>query len=185
MRPSRGFTLVEQIVALCVFAVLAAFSIPSFGTWIADARMRNAAQALENGLRLARNEALARNRQALFALTHDAPSASATAVPNGRHWIVRALPALASGEADADGFVRGGDFGASGVSITGPAAVCFNAFGRLATNAEARCDSASELTYDITRPGAARRLRLQVRMAGGVRLCDPDKSLARGQLDGC
>jgi type IV fimbrial biogenesis protein FimT len=40
-------------------------------------------------------------------------------------------------------------------------------------------------SYDVTRAGAERRLRIVVALGGRVRMCDPDKALSATNPDGC
>ncbi len=58
---TRGFTLVELIVALSVLALLATLAIPMYGDIVAANRTRAAAYSLVSALALARSEAVKRN----------------------------------------------------------------------------------------------------------------------------
>lgn len=189
MRSSLGVTLIELIVMISVFAILAALSVPSVGSWIANARMRSVAESMQNGLRLAQAEAVRRNRQTVFVLTNATPALTAAPQANGGNWFVRALPLVATEPVDSTFYVQSGDFTGQAVAIAGPAVVCFNSLGRLtangATGLGANCGAPADVAYNITRTAADRRLRVQVSLAGRVRMCDPDRSLAAGQLDGC
>jgi type IV fimbrial biogenesis protein FimT len=93
--------------------------------------------------------------------------------------------------------VQGGslaDF-AGGVTITGPAAICFNALGRrVAATAAANGVTGAACAVDVTTPwaefeveraGAPRPLRVVVALGGQVRLCDPARTVAAATPDGC
>lgn len=56
--PALGATLVELAVALALAAVLAALALPVYRDWIADARLRNQAEALAASLTRARSAAI-------------------------------------------------------------------------------------------------------------------------------
>jgi len=189
MRAPRGVTLIELMVTLTVLGVLAVLVVPAFGAWIANARMRTVAESLQNGLRLAQQEAVRRNRQTVFALTNATPALTAAPAANGSNWFVRALPIVASELVDPSFYVQGGATTGQSVTINGPAIVCFNSLGRPTANAAtglgSNCGAPADVNYDITRASADRRLRVQVSFAGRVRMCDPDKALSTGTPDGC
>lgn len=58
----RGFTLVELVITIAVMALILFVAIPSIGTWLDNTRIRNVADSLQNGLQLARGEAVRRNQ---------------------------------------------------------------------------------------------------------------------------
>jgi len=193
-----GFTLIELLVTVTLLAILMMLAAPSMMEWVRNSKVRAVGEALQNGLREAQSESLRRSRQVVFALT-DSKSTSAspafTAKTDGNHWTVRALPSIA-GESSA--FVSSGvltDVGA-GVTITGPAAVCFNSVGRMVANASTALttltggescsvDIATPPAYDIALEGADRPLRVLVTLGGQVRMCDPKKTMSDANPDGC
>ena len=189
MRAARGVTLIELVVVIAVMALLAVMTAPAIGSWIANARMRSVAESLQNTLRLAQQEAVRRNRQTVFVLTNATPSLTATPVANGNNWFVRALPLVATETVDPTFYVQGTANTGQSVAITGPAIVCFNSLGRPVANAStglgSNCAAPTDVTYDITRTGADRRLRVQLSFAGRIRMCDRDKTLSTGNPDGC
>lgn len=65
MRPAAlaGFTLVELLVVLAIMAVAYALAAPAVSTGMAGAEMKAAARQLAAGLRKARGEAVARQRE--------------------------------------------------------------------------------------------------------------------------
>lgn len=58
---TRGFTLVELLTTLLVLAILATMAAPSFRSFIAGQRVRNAASDLASAFTLMRSEAVKRN----------------------------------------------------------------------------------------------------------------------------
>lgn len=198
-RPA-GFSLVELMVVIAVVGLLLLAAVPSFGTWSADARIRSAAESLQNGLRLAQGEALQRNRRSAFALTADAPTLQARPAANGGNWFVRTLLLDGSGESDdpakdaaaARRLIDGGHVAASNVNITGPALLCFGPLGRLveldseATGLDVACQVDEPVVYVVSAPVVgSRTLQVRVQRGGRVRMCDPARALSEDDPDGC
>lgn len=79
----KGISLVEIAIALAIMGILFAASAPSFSDWIQNTRIRTAAESIQNGLALAKSEAVHRNTTAQFVScgsgTWDVVVASATA----------------------------------------------------------------------------------------------------------
>ncbi len=191
-RRGRGFTLVELMVTLVLLSLLLGLAAPNFRVWVRNAQVRTVSDALQNGMRLAQNAALQRSRQVVFLLTNDsACTTSVAAAANGVNWSIRTVP-LVSGESPQ--VVQCGVLSdvASGVSINGPAAVCFNSMGRQTENTNTgvsggNCTLAPSgvSTYNITATGAERPLRVLLTLGGQSRLCDPARVLSDTAPDGC
>ncbi len=58
---ARGFTMVELVITLAVFAVVMAKGLPAIADFNANSRLRSAAADLHQGASLARSEAIKRN----------------------------------------------------------------------------------------------------------------------------
>jgi len=192
-RHAAGFTLIEMMVTLAIFSILVALTVPTMRTWIANTRLRAAADTLQNGIRLAQTEALRRSRQVVFGLTNTAvaagPSNTFTAVANGKYWAVQVIPAYTG---DAAPIIQTGVLipAGSAVQITGPAAICFNSVGRLVANTStgvgANCTPPTTNVYNNALPpinvyqiqtnGADRSLSVEVALGGQLHLCDPTQS---------
>ena len=193
---SRGFTLVELMVVITIIGILMLIGVPEFRTWQANAQIRSVAEALQNDLRQTRAEAVRRNRQVALVLTDDTPVGNAEfdAKSAARNWVVLSLPLLDGDEGDNEtsgstGFVtnyaQGND---SKVQVTGSRkAICFNSVGRLTArdrigNAKGESCTAAAFDFDVKRTDFAndntniRRLRIQVRPGGQVRMCDVQKT---------
>ncbi len=191
-QPQRGFTLIELVVTIALLAVLLGLAAPSFSLWTRNAQVRTIGDTLQNGVRLAQNEAVRRNRQVVFFLTNDtACSASTTPASNGSFWAIRTVPLTAGDTAET---VQCGHLAdsAGGVALAGPTAICFNSMGRQVANASpgagtATCTLAASglSSYDISAMGSDRPLRVLVAVGGQVRRCDPARTLSTSNPDGC
>ena len=67
-RSEHGFSLVELMVTVAVLSLLMTLAVPSFAEWIQNSRIRTAAESIQNGLQVARAEAVRRNARVEFAL---------------------------------------------------------------------------------------------------------------------
>ena len=57
----RGVTLIELVTVMVIIGILAALSIPGFGTWMAHYRLRTAARDVVNAMRTAQMRAVSFN----------------------------------------------------------------------------------------------------------------------------
>lgn len=187
----NGFTLIELIAVMAIAAILLGLAVPSFSSWVNNAKVRTAAETLQNGLRLAQAEAIKRSHQTAFVLTDAAAAVNAAPAANGKNWHIQVLPAVADETVNA-AYVQGGSVGSptSGISVTGPAIICFNSIGVLVANAATgigtNCTAPTDVVaYDVSRSGADRTLEVQVSPTGAIRMCDKSKALSVTTPDGC
>ncbi len=185
-RPSLqcGFTLIELLITVAVLGIVLMIALPNMGTWIQNTQIRTSAEAMQNGLMLARAEALKRNTTVRFQLVSDL-SSTCTYSDTGRNWVVSLNDASGACDAGASDttapFIiqkRSGMEGSPNaeVSATGGSTVLFSGLGR------AMAGSLTEINVRNTVNGACktpagnepmRCLRVTVSPGGGVRMCDP------------
>lgn len=196
---SRGVTLIELMIGLAILALLLGMGLPSIGPWMANSRVRNAAEGLQAGLALARAEAMRRNQNVEFVITNDTIDLGSvgTVAPsvNGMHWLVRFVnPATASysmidtksgyeGSGRADGQTP-----AVLVTASDPMIVFRGLGGTQGLAGTASFDLSSPgngACHTTATPSPIRCLRVQVSVSGQIRLCDPSVDPASSDTRAC
>jgi type IV fimbrial biogenesis protein FimT len=187
----RGFTLIELMIGIALFALLMTLAIPSFTGMMNNARLRDKGASIMAGLQSARSEALRRNQAVEFVLTADpvtdGSDVGVTANTTGPTWVVRALDQAGVPIVPLVEF-RSGLEGSNqtdptalyaritSANLPGTTSIQFTALGR--TNVTA----ASGATFDVTPADATqcrasggdlRCVRVVVTSSGRVRMCDP------------
>jgi type IV fimbrial biogenesis protein FimT len=64
----RGYSLVELAIAMVIVGILLAMAAPSYRSWVQNAKIRSATEAILNGIQLAKAEAVRRNATLRFQL---------------------------------------------------------------------------------------------------------------------
>lgn len=159
----RGFTLIELIVGIAIGTLLVMLGLPYFGVWLADNQIRNGAETIAGGLRVAQSQAIKLNQPVRFVLD----------------------PTSKTGKWDVQDDITGtsiqkGYFAEAAEKVTfavfpGDATtVTYDGLGRIVPNSDA---SATLFRVDVTMPGvaASRPLRVVFGVGGatGIKICDP------------
>ncbi|HEX6138495.1 MAG TPA: GspH/FimT family pseudopilin [Casimicrobiaceae bacterium] len=92
---TRGFTLVELMLALAIAGIVLAVGVPGLGAWLAEQELQDRADALRHALDFARSEAIKRGGR--VDLCPGSGSCSGGAVPWEGGWVVVADSARGSG----------------------------------------------------------------------------------------
>lgn len=154
----RGVTLIEMMIALVIIATLILVAMPSFSAWMANAQIRNGAEAVLNGMQFARNQAIQFNTAVQFELTGET-TWTVTRVSDGQELQSRAD----EGSANAT----------TATLPDGATILTFNGMGWIVANADgsdsiSQVDVEASLDIDGERP-----LRVSVTPGGAVKMCDP------------
>ncbi|EXI68727.1 MAG: Verru_Chthon cassette protein D [Candidatus Accumulibacter adjunctus] len=193
MNAHRGFSLIELIVGIVILGVLMAMAVPRFSDWLRNARIRSSAEAIQNGLQLARAEAVRRNATVRFQLVSAIDDTCALAT-TGPHWVVSMdNPAGQCATAPSDTAapriiqMRNRAEGSQQTQVAaGQSAFVFNGLGRLipvpAANVAIDVSSTTGGTC-VASGGSLRCLRLVVSVGGQIRMCDP--ALPAGDAQAC
>jgi len=174
MARQSGMSLIEALIALAIAAILMASAFPMYSAWVQNTQIRTGAEAMLNGLQLARSEALSRNTNVQFEMTGETGwKINLATDPDGPPIQARAAGA---GSATAKATPTPAD----------ATIVTFSAIGRrLATNpnvATAPIDRI-DIETSIASFTDARNLRVTISPGGQVRMCDP--AVAAGDTRSC
>jgi type IV fimbrial biogenesis protein FimT len=163
MRRPHGFTLVELMVVVAIFALLLTLVVPIMAGFIASSKIRTAAESYATGLTHARAESIKQNTNVEML------------VSTGK-WEVRRL---------SDSTVlqqAAGKEGSTDIVLTvtpnGATRIAFDSFGRIVATSPVDASSAiTQLDFDVSNGAALgtsrRRLRVLVQTGGAVKVCDP------------
>ena len=194
-RPSeRGVTLIETMVSLVIFAGLLGMAAPAFSIWLQNGQIRTAAEAIQNGLQLARASAVQRNALVSFVMTTTLTSDCAASA-SGPDWVVSVDDPAGACDAQPSDTVApriissrpGSEGSRNAVVAADEARITFNGLGR-----RVNAVSSANININVSNAsggncvadgGEMRCLRVIVSSNGQVRMCDP--SVAATDTRGC
>jgi type IV fimbrial biogenesis protein FimT len=169
-RSVSGFTLVELMIAIAVFALLVLAALPSFRIWVQNTQIRTVAEGIHNGFQLARAEAVRRNANIELQV---GTTSGWSATLSGTGTVIQTR---AAGEGTGNAVVT--------INPVGATKATFNGLGRLVPNADGSA-LITEIKIDSAAIAAAdtRELCITVGAGGVVRMCDP--SVTAGDTRAC
>ena len=188
----RGLSLIELLVGITILAFALGLMAPSFTDWMRNARVRSAAESLQDGLYYARSEAARRNAVVRFQLVSSTDGQCALTT-SGPAWVVNqsitTTPAGACGQAISDSsspYLLKKSATASTSDHTTLSAnrslLGFDGLGRLhnLNNTTEITTFAVNVTSSdgtcVAAGGTVQCLRVIVRPAGQISVCDPAHS---------
>jgi type IV fimbrial biogenesis protein FimT len=175
-----GFTLIELMIAVSIIVVLAALAAPSYRIMIQNNQIRNAAESINNGIQLARADAVNRNASVQFDFrgTNSA-------------WTVCASPVVpgncpATDDATTVQSRKASDGATTNVAVTPSVAgpYVFNSFGVL-TPAPLAGTVSIDVDNSTLSAAESRNLRVLIDVGGSSRMCDPDTGLSASDPRKC
>ena len=169
---SPGFTLIELMIGLGIAAMLMVLALPSFSTFLRNSEIRSTTESIINGLRVARSEAIRRNKVVSFTLAGGASPS----------WEVKEI----NNDVVIQMFSQ--EEGGSHVRVTtqpdAAVSVAFNRLGRVIPVAVG-VPQIAQLTVSSSFSAGARKLQVDVDGLHGVRMCDPSPLLTTSDPRAC
>ena len=204
MKPSgRGFSLIELIVVLAVLAILLAAGASNFSVWMTNSRIRTTAESIQNGLQMARAEAVRRNTPIRFQFVDNLTNACVLSV-TASNWIIsfddpagdcdaapldEAFAVSDSANNPAPRIIQSRavtEGGRNTVIAADQSTIVFNGLGRVTP-----VPAVVPVDIDVSPVAAAgdctsqRCLRVRVSAAGQIRMCDPALDVAGSDPQRC
>lgn len=165
---SRGFTIIELMIAVSVMGIMLALAVPSMTTWLANSAIRANAEAVSGAIQDARTEAIRRNTPVQLVMD--------TA---GTSWTISEV---ASGNVIQQ---RGAEARADSVALTfEPAAARTLTFSALGTVTDTTPIVALKVDSSTISAAQSREMCVMVTVSGGSRMCDPFRSTANLEVSG-
>lgn len=156
-----GVTLIELMIAIIIVSILLTIALPNFSAWIQNTQIRTATESIQNGLQLARAEAVRRNEPVSFILGAGSGwTVSTVAVPG------TPIQSRASSEGSVNVTVV--------VSPGGATTATFSALGRLTNPAAAPTQIDLDVPTSILPASQSKELRINITSGGQIRSCDPN-----------
>ena len=165
--PLRGFTLIELMVALAIFGLLIMLAGPMYGQFMANHQIRNATDAMLNGVQQAEGAAVRGNTLARLIID---PTTG-----TGGFQVLQTIDGVESATPVQSYKLVDGAPNANIATVPGNARqVTFDGFGRIIPNVDA---SATLTCIKVTHPvSGTRPLNVAISNTGlkaATKLCDP------------
>jgi type IV fimbrial biogenesis protein FimT len=179
--------MVEMAITIAVLGILMASALPSLGNWMVNARIRNTAESIQEGLQKARSEAVRRNQSVTFWMVTTADpkvlSDDCTASASSGSWVVSLTDptgkcSIAPSPTTAPQTVSSRPVGVGGEGVavaakqrdgtTDATSVTFNAFGQVANATPIGTISVTDGSTTSDR----RRYRITISSGGRSSVCD-------------
>ena len=185
----RGVTLIEMMIGLAIVALVLFVAVPSFGIFLQNSQIRNAAGSALDGLQLARNEAIRRNSPVRFQFVSNLTAACVLSTTSLAWVVSQADPTGACNAAPSDTVApqliqsRSATEGTSNarVTVAGASTVVFTGLGRVLGAGITQIDvtnTSGTCIYADPTNGTMRCMRILVSSGGQSRMCDPQVTAA-------
>jgi type IV fimbrial biogenesis protein FimT len=167
MRPS-GFTLIELMVALAIFGILLMLAGPAYTHFMANHQIRNATDAMLNGVQAAQGAAVRGNTLARVLID--------TTTGTGGYQVLQTIEGAEPSPPNPIQVYSLKDGSPAATVTTVPAdarEVTFDGFGRLVPNADA---TATLTCIKVNHPVTGSRplnVAIAIGVKASVKLCDP------------
>lgn len=183
----KGVTLIELVIGLAIIALLMAMAIPGFQAWIQNTKIRTTAESIQDGLQLARAEAVRRNTLVRFQLMSTA-DANCALSNTGTNWVVSRADAtgqcnIAPSDTVNPMTIQGHSSteGATNITVNATDAaggtaymIIFNGLGRVTANDDGSTSiNRVDISSAVLAPPNSRPLRVVIGTGGNIKMCDP------------
>lgn len=163
----NGFSLVEMLIAITIMSILASITLPAYKGMMASARVRTTAELFNQGLQLARAEAIKHNDRVYFSFSTTGWTVGCVTTNADCQATIQEKPAS-----------EGSKNVALHVTPADASKVTFTSLGRLYVDSNGNLNnpdgSAEFQQLDFSATATNRRFTILIRPAGQVKMCSPN-----------
>lgn len=176
--PQKGYSLIELMVVVALFALLLALAMPSIRDMIANARVRTAAEGMLNGMQLARAEAVRLNTPVNLNIRADGIgwdivlTSDTAAPPTALH--TRAADVGVGVTTPAPAQMTTPTLTDTPTSVSAPS-LTFNGWGTMAMPNGGVMATAAAFAIRYSSPSGTRAMCVAI-IANTPRMCDPQRT---------
>jgi type IV fimbrial biogenesis protein FimT len=177
--PQGGFSLVEMMIVVVIVGILAVSGISWGKDYVANNRVRAAAESLRSALMLARDEAIKRNRP--VSMVFDGAQQQWSVVEGATVPLPGVVPTLVGAPIRVGSYrdTREVEFAQNGQVITNSRAITFTPLGQANVIATQTFEVKSNAAGVSCQPtGKIRCLNVRLLTGGQATMCDPSMTYA-------
>ncbi len=168
---STGFSLVELMIAVAVLSIVMSIAFPSFNAMIKNSQIRTAAESVQNGIQLARAEAVKRNASVQFDLRGTNSTWTICTQPT----TPGACPTTDDATTIQSRSAKDGSSSSITVVTTNAAPFVFNSLGAMTSPVPASNGLLAVtlgISTSVLSAAEARNMRVLISTGGSIKMCD-------------
>lgn len=178
----QGFNLIELMIGIAIFATLMMLAIPTFTVFLANQKIKNAAETTIAGINIARAEAVRRNATVRFQFVSNLTSGCALSATS-LAWVASISDPTGACDAPPGGGniiqAKSASDGTDNIAmtVTGGSTLTFNGLGRVSgagiTQVMFTSPTIGVCEHVDATNGTMRCMQITISTSGSAKICDP------------